>query len=374
MNSSAGQEVRKWPFGAVMVTVVTLLLVLTLIAPAEARRHARSGWDFGWGDLFRSTPRKLYRTVHAAKVPLPKPRPEEAPGSETTTEARGEPEIPPMIRAPSAGPTAPAKAPENASEEAAGPPLPPPSACRQALTAEIAIAPSIPAIHGPGDCGGEDLVRLEAIMLPGKRRVTVSPAATLRCPMASVIADWVRTDLAPLAQRLGSALAELRNFESYDCRSFNGVKGAPLSEHGHANALDVHAFRLADGREVALTDRTLPRGLREDMLHSACTRFTTVLGPNSDGHHEDHIHLDLMERHNHYRICQWDVLDPLPKIAPLLPAERPAEAPPRVVAGRDDDGKAEKGKAGKAEAESEAKKPATAAHRTARLGVKGKQN
>jgi hypothetical protein len=353
-----------------MVTVVTLLLVLTLIAPAEARRHARSGWDFGWGDLFRSTPRKLNRTVHTAKVPLPKPRPEEAPGSETTTEARGEPEIPPMIRAPSAGPTAPA--PEKASEEAAGPP--PPSACRQVLTEEIAIAPSIPAIHGPGDCGGEDLVRLEAIMLPGKRRVTVSPAATLRCPMASVIADWVRTDLAPLAQRLGSALAELRNFESYDCRSFNGVKGAPLSEHGHANALDVHAFRLADGREVALTDRTLPRGLREDMLHSACTRFTTVLGPNSDGHHEDHIHLDLMERHNHYRICQWDVLDPLPKIAPLLPAERPAEAPPRVVAGRDDDGKAEKGKAGKAEAESEAKKPATAAHRTARLGVKGKQN
>ena len=373
MNSSAGQEVRKWPFGAVMVTIVTLLLVFTLIVPAEARRHAHSGWYFGWGDLFWSPPRKVHRTVHAAKVPLPKPRPEEAPSRDNATEARGEPQIPPMIRAPSTRANGRAKAPEKPSEEVAAPPPPEPSACRQALTEKIAIAPSIPAIHGPGGCGGEDLVRLEAIMLPDKRRVRVSPAATLRCPMASVIADWIRTDLAPLAQRLGSPLAELRNFESYDCRNFNGVKGAPLSEHGHANALDVHAFRLADGREIALTDRTQPRGLRETMLHSACTRFTTVLGPDSDWHHEDHIHLDLMERHNHYRICQWDVLDPLPKTAPLMPAERPADAPPRVVAGKDD-GKAEKGKADKAEAENEAKKPAPAAHRTARLGVRGKQN
>jgi hypothetical protein len=56
-----------------------------------------------------------------------------------------------------------------------------------------------------------------------------------------------------------------------------------------------------------------------------------------------------------------------------MPAERPADAPPRVVAARDD-GKAEKGKADKAEADNEAKKPAPAAHRTARLGVRGKQN
>jgi hypothetical protein len=57
-----------------------------------------------------------------------------------------------------------------------------------------------------------------------------------------------------------------------------------------------------------------------------------VLGPGSDGYHEDHIHLDLMERRNDYRICQWDVLDPLPAVAPLLPAPRPEEAPPRAVA------------------------------------------
>src|SRR5205085_11095183 len=72
------------------------------------------------------------------------------------------------------------------------------------------------------------------------------------------------------------------------------------------------------------------------VLHAACARFPTVLGPGSDWYHEDHIHLDLMERRNNYRICQWNVWDPLPQVAPLLPAERPAEAPPREVAAKTD--------------------------------------
>ena len=80
----------------------------------------------------------------------------------------------------------------------------------------------------------------------------------------------------------------------------------------------------------------MPRELRESVLHSACTRFPTVLGPGSDGYHEDHIHLDLMERRGNYRICQWNVWDPLPQVAPLLPAERPDEAPPREVAAKSD--------------------------------------
>lgn len=107
-----------------------------------------------------------------------------------------------------------------------------------------------------------------------------------------------------------------------------------LSEHGRANALDVRAFKLANGQSIGLTDRTVPRELRERVLHSVCARFSTVLGPGSDWYHEDHIHLDLMQRRNDYRICQWNVWDPLPQVAPLLPAERPEEAPPREVAAK----------------------------------------
>jgi hypothetical protein len=251
-------------------------------------------------------------------VPLPRPRPADAPAIE--------PEQPAAKQAP---------APSDKPAEQAATPAPP-SACRLALTDEIAIAPSIPDIHGPGGCGGEDLVRLEAVVLPDKRQVALKPPAILRCPMASEIAAWVRTDIAPLTTSLGSVISALDNFDSFDCRGRNGVAGAPLSEHGRANALDVRAFRLANGQSISLIDRMVPREVRENVLHSVCERFTTVLGPGSDGYHEDHIHLDLMARHNNYKICQWNVWDPLPQIAPMLPAERPAEAPPREADAKSD--------------------------------------
>jgi len=248
----------------------------------------------------------------AAKVPLPQPRPAEAPARDA---AKGKDDAPHDEAA--VGAKGDAKAP------------PPPSACRLALTDEVAIAPSIPPIKGPGGCGGEDLVRLEAVVLPDKRRVTLTPAATMRCPMATAVVNWVRNDVAPLAERLGSPIIALDNFDSYQCRGRNNIAGAQLSEHGRANALDVHGFKLSDGRMIDLTDRTQPRDMREAVLHAVCTHFSTVLGPDSDWYHEDHIHLDLMERRNNYRICQWDVLDPLPKVAPLMPAARPEDAPPR---------------------------------------------
>jgi hypothetical protein len=259
---------------------------------------------------------------HEAPVPLPRPRPAEA----EQHVKPAEPEKPAVANAPPA---------EAEKPVAAAPPQP--SACRQALTEEIAIAPSIPDIHGTGGCGGEDLVRLEAIVLADKRRVSVNPPATLRCPMASAIADWVRTDIVPLVAGLGSEPSALEILGSYECRGFNGVAGAPLSEHGHANALDVGGIKLANGQQIVLTDRSVPRELRENVLHSVCARFMTVLGPDSDWYHEEHIHLDLMPRRNNYKICQWDVLDPLPRVAPLLPAARPDEAPPREVAGKDTD-------------------------------------
>jgi hypothetical protein len=335
-----------------MVTAAVALVAL--LAQGEAALAARrSGFD-PFGDLF--APQRTHRTRHRATVhaptaptaavrtvdvPLPQPRPAEAPQKPAAVAAK--PAAPEAVPAAKSEPDKKQPdnkpAPDKPVEQAApiGPPAPQPSACRLALTEDIAIAPSIPAIHGPGACGGDDLVRLEAVVLPDKHQVSLSPAATLRCGMAAAIADWVRTDIAPFASQLGSEVATLDNFDSFECRGRNGIAGAPLSEHGRANALDVHAFRLADGRSIALTDRDVPRSFREDVLHSACTRFMTVLGPGSDWYHEDHIHIDLMERHNNYKICQWNVWDPMPQTAPLLPEKRPDGAPPRVVAGKGDD-------------------------------------
>ncbi|MDA9463473.1 extensin family protein [Bradyrhizobium sp. CCBAU 53415] len=312
---------RKWSCrgymsaGAAMVTAV-LGLLLVPAERAEARKLALPL------DIFGMTAPRPRATVHSAKIPLPRPRPEEAPkaSNDAPPEAEGQP--------------SPDQPGADKPAEAASPPQKQASACRLALTEDIAIAPSIPDIRGPGACGGEDLVRLEAVVLPDKRKVTVKPAAVLRCTMASAIADWLRKDMVPLATSLGSPISDLDNFDSFECRGRNRVAGAMLSEHGKANAIDIRAVKLANGQSIGLTDRTLSRDLRERVLHSVCARFSTVLGPGSDWYHEDHIHLDLAQRRNGYRICQWNVWDPLPQVAPLLPAERPEEAPPREVAAR----------------------------------------
>ncbi|MBI5320616.1 extensin family protein [Bradyrhizobium sp.] len=300
-----------------MVTAAALAL-WTAAVPAKARDPARDpAHEVRLApplDLSGKKPPKLRGTVHTTAIPLPRPRPAEAPKSGAKPD--------------------PDKEAAEKSEPAKPAEPPPPSACRLALTEEIAVAPSIPDIKGPGGCGGEDLVRLEAIVLPDKRKIPVKPAAILRCRMASAIADWIRTDMVPIAARLGSQVSDLDNFDSFECRGRNRVVGAQLSEHGRANALDVRAVRLANGKSIFFTDRTVAREVREAVLHSVCARFSTVLGPGSDWYHEDHIHLDVAERRNNYRICQWNVWDPLPQIPPLLPAERPADAPPREVAAK----------------------------------------
>lgn len=294
MKFSAPNARRKWPYVGLLPAERLMVIALTGLLVALGQGESNAGGQ---------------RSGRPALMPLPKPRPVEAPPAQ-----------------------APVSGSANGPEKQAASAPRPESACRMALSAEIAVAPGIPDIQGPGGCGGEDLIRLEAVILPDRSRVAVSPPAILRCPMASALAGWVRTDLAPLAAGLAGGISALENLDSFECRGRNRVEGARLSEHGRANAFDLRALKLGNGQSIALTDRNLSHEFRERVLRSLCARFSTVLGPGSDWYHEDHIHLDLIERHNNYRICQWDVWDPLPHIAPQLPPERPEQAPPREIA------------------------------------------
>ena len=188
-----------------------------------------------------------------------------------------------------------------------------PSACQVRL-AKIAVFQPLPILVGPGECGATDAVLMDTVTLPDQTKVAVTPPATLRCPMAEEIAHWVRDDVAPAVKSLGAPLRVLDNFDSYECRGRNRQRAAALSEHGRADALDVRAFKLADGQSLALTDVNVAKDWREGIRTSACARFSTVLGPGSDGYHEEHIHLDLAERHNNYKICEWDVREPPPPV------------------------------------------------------------
>jgi hypothetical protein len=77
------------------------------------------------------------------------------------------------------------------------------------------------------------------VIMPDKARVSISPPATLRCTMAEQVAIWLRDAVAPAVLKLGAPLRGLDNFDSYECRSRNRVRGTRLSEHDRANALDV---------------------------------------------------------------------------------------------------------------------------------------
>ena len=111
------------------------------------------------------------------------------------------------------------------------------------------------------------------------------------------------------ARFAGMSLRGIETFDPFGCRSFNGISGAKLSEHGHANALDVRSLKLANGTVIELTNATVSKALREQLRQTACARFSTVLGNGADAYHENHVHIDLMQRSNNYRICQWNILD-----------------------------------------------------------------
>jgi hypothetical protein len=208
-----------------------------------------------------------------------------------------------------------------------------PSACQVRL-AKIAVFQPLPTLVGPGECGAVDAVHLDAVILPDQSKVAVTPAGVLRCPMAEELARWVRDDVSPTATKLGSPLRVLDNFDSYECRGRNRVRGATLSEHGRADAIDVRLFKLADGRALTLTDVNVDKAWRETIKASVCARFSTVLGPGSDGNHEEHIHLDLAERRNNYKLCEWDVRVPPP---PPAVAQKEDAAPPAEAAATESD-------------------------------------
>jgi hypothetical protein len=198
-----------------------------------------------------------------------------------------------------------------------------PSACQLGL-AKVAEFKPLPVLIGAGECGATDAVLVASVILPDQSKVAVTPPATLRCPIATEIANWVRDDVAPSMKKFGPPLRVLDNFDSYSCRGRNNIRAAQLSEHGKADAIDVRDFALADGREFGLTDIHVDKDWRDAIRQSACARFSTVLGPGSDGYHEEHIHLDLAERRNNYKVCQWDVRVPPPPVEAQAQDKNPA--------------------------------------------------
>ncbi len=128
--------------------------------------------------------------------------------------------------------------------------------------------------------------------------VPITNIMAIRCQMARALALWARETLQPAARDVfGSRVVRIESMGGYSCRNIIGGRGTGRSEHATGNAVDIGAFVLADGRRVSIRqgwngsddEREFLRLIRSE----ACKRFQTVLSPDYNAAHYDHLHFDL---------------------------------------------------------------------------------
>ena len=220
--------------------------------------------------------------------------------------------------------------------------------CKELLTGDPLDYEILPPIK-EGICGTPAPVLLRAV--GNDPKVAIDPPATLSCPMADVLGEWLRDTVQPEAKKLfASTVVKIENASSYVCRNRYGGETTPLSEHALANALDVSEFVLANGERITIlkdwpkvveappppeanpnrapdgktakatnkpavtqakAESAAPpspppvakepemdrEGQFVTFLHEdACRRFGTVLGPDANAAHKNHFHLDMKKR------------------------------------------------------------------------------
>ena len=201
-----------------------------------------------------------------------------------------------------------------------------------------------------GQCGMPAPLSVRAV---GKDKVALQSPVIANCAVTAVLAKWVDQTLQPAAREaFGSPVVRFIDTGSYSCRNRNNEKDGPISEHAFGNAIDIGGFVLADGRTVRVLDgwgpvaRDAQPTAKADKLAvasdsttgqaiaaaqrpanlggpisaapapadvapgggtpaniflrrihgEACKIFGTVLGPEANDEHRNHLHLDMKTR------------------------------------------------------------------------------
>jgi hypothetical protein len=171
-----------------------------------------------------------------------------------------------------------------------------PQLCRKLLAdAGTGDAPA-PQRAGEGDCGYTD-----GMLLAG-RPASYRPAGLITsCPLAAALHVWETQFVQPAARRhFGTGVKRVRHSGSYSCRPVAGRRDGRLSEHATANAVDLTAFELDDGEQVSVHFDWEGSGAKaaflRDVRDAGCRVFSTVLSPDYNAAHGDHLHLDMAKR------------------------------------------------------------------------------
>ena len=168
----------------------------------------------------------------------------------------------------------------------------------QLTAARVSFRPVPDRVNG-ATCGltgggvlGPDMGTV-ARMAPGEVEMT--------CRTALALSIWRRQSLEPAAREiLGSDVVQIDHMGAYACRAVNNGAGSTrVSAHARAEALDFAGVRLRDGRRIAVTggwsgDEAEARFLRR-IRDDACKIFGTVLSPDYNAVHRDHLHLEATD-------------------------------------------------------------------------------
>ena len=171
--------------------------------------------------------------------------------------------------------------------------------CMAQLTAARVTFRPVPDRTNTATCGltaggvlGPDMGTV-ARMTPGDVEMT--------CRTALALSIWRRQSLEPAAREiLGSDVVQIDHMGAYACRNVNnGGVSNRVSAHSQAAALDFSGVRLRDGRRISVAadwagDAPEARFLRR-IRDDACRIFGTVLSPDYNGVHADHLHLEATD-------------------------------------------------------------------------------
>lgn len=155
--------------------------------------------------------------------------------------------------------------------------------------ANVRFSP-LPNRNFSGGCSQIDSIKLLDV------GADVTNLGPVKCELAANFAAWTEYAVKRAARKyLGAELERIETMGSYSCRRIAG--SSRLSQHAHANAIDVSGFVLDDGRRISVEGHWKSGGNKRKFfaaIHSsACKRFGTVLSPNYNAAHRDHFHFDM---------------------------------------------------------------------------------
>nr|WP_269564083.1 extensin family protein [Kosakonia radicincitans] len=169
-----------------------------------------------------------------------------------------------------------------------------PSACAALLAQanQQRLVTSVAVANSGGDCPLTDVVRVRDFGV-----VKLSSSFLASCPLALSSTLFIEQQARPLTEHFtGQPLRQIDHLGSYACRNIYNRADARRSEHASAEALDLSAFRLADGQRV-----TVLNGWRQPetalwlraVLSASCGYYGNSLGPEYNAAHANHFHLGM---------------------------------------------------------------------------------